>query len=549
LKSAKFYITAAIKIERVMVVATKFTSDFLDKVNLRSPKEVLNLVVKYLCGESCIPKLHTEETKLISAWLESAAKNKTVNYNQLNELLLLLNQDTVGEDFFKFFFEQKEVSLEQLRQGIVNFCGLAMLCFGNFRYANKLLSHKTITEIAKELFPYSKTEIELVQSFKNRPNKMVEISKISKDKTWLVGELLPSKIDNEAKFLKKEMQKARKKKSKFSEKEIDLCANRLFEIETELKEIQEIARRNTDVYLTWDYMDVYFATSMRADWEFRETYDFIEEVFDDPRLKELNLRYFDPTQSKCGNPRDKGLIEGLMLNKALCTIYMVQETDTLGKDSELAATLAQKKPVIAYVPEYDAQEYSKKISTNSLEYFKKRILILMAEEIFDDPDCEKLLANYPNYNALISNFLKKIDRFYHTRLSRFLVEKEQSLKKGQVFEDLCSVLAIAECFRFDKRAKTLSESHPLGMQIDLHSGVSNGVLVVRNSRQCSDLLRKLLTNNAEFSISHEAYKDESRKSREGYLKLVEVSTGSTFRVITDQEKLTNSFWDFFLKRL
>src|SRR5207249_585684 len=41
---------------------------------------------------------------------------------------------------------------------------------------------------------------------------------------------------------------------------------------------------------------------------------------------------------------------------AQCTVYSVQDTDTLGKDSELAATLAQGKPVIAFVPTIDVED-------------------------------------------------------------------------------------------------------------------------------------------------------------------------------------------------
>ena len=69
-----------------------------------------------------------------------------------------------------------------------------------------------------------------------------------------------------------------------------------------------------------------------------------------PAVDNLKLRYFDPTQSHLDFRIDKGLIEGLMLKRAACTVYMVQETDTFGKDSELASTLAQGKPVIAFIP-------------------------------------------------------------------------------------------------------------------------------------------------------------------------------------------------------
>src|SRR5205085_5728589 len=100
---------------------------------------------------------------------------------------------------------------------------------------------------------------------------------------------------------------------------------------------------------TWDHMDVYFATSMRKRWEFEDLYDFVNGLMTRPELSDLNLRYFDPTQSYTANRVNKGLVESLMLKRARCTVYSVQDTDTLGKDSELASTLAQGKLVIAYV--------------------------------------------------------------------------------------------------------------------------------------------------------------------------------------------------------
>ena len=113
---------------------------------------------------------------------------------------------------------------------------------------------------------------------------------------------------------------------------------------------------NTRVYLTSDYMDVYVATSMREELDFHNVFDLCEAVFSRPKIKKLNLRYFDPTQSYHRNRIAKGLIEGLMLKRAKCTIYAAQESDSLGKDSELAATLAQGKPVIAFIPKYNPRD-------------------------------------------------------------------------------------------------------------------------------------------------------------------------------------------------
>src|SRR5437899_9296486 len=101
---------------------------------------------------------------------------------------------------------------------------------------------------------------------------------------------------------------------------------------------------------------------MRAANEYEEISKFCDAVFVHPRLKKLKLRWFDPTQAYCKDRIDKGLAEALMLKRAKCTLYLVQETDTIGKDSELASTLAQGKPVIAYVPTADRAFIERRLS-------------------------------------------------------------------------------------------------------------------------------------------------------------------------------------------
>lgn len=90
-----------------------------------------------------------------------------------------------------------------------------------------------------------------------------------------------------------------------------------------LQQVQAIATRNEEIYLTRDHMDVYFATSMRKAWEFADLYDFISSLMKRPAIQELKVRYFDPTQSYTGNRVDKGLVESLMLKRAKCTVYSV----------------------------------------------------------------------------------------------------------------------------------------------------------------------------------------------------------------------------------
>lgn len=66
----------------------------------------------------------------------------------------------------------------------------------------------------------------------------------------------------------------------------------------------------------------------------------IKRLFEKAELAELKLRYFDPTQSFCEDRIEKGLVESLMLRRSKCTVYCAQTSETLGKDSELAVTLA-----------------------------------------------------------------------------------------------------------------------------------------------------------------------------------------------------------------
>jgi hypothetical protein len=102
---------------------------------------------------------------------------------------------------------------------------------------------------------------------------------------------------------------------------------------------------------------------------------------------------------------------------------------------------------------------------------------------------------------------------------------------------LCRLIAEAERRIYDKRAGTLKRSHPLAIQVNLDTGVANGVLVVRTIDECARLLRGLLTNSLEFEL------EESQEDQMWYLK--ETISGCVFRVVTKDRKLTNCFWNFY----
>ena len=217
-----------------------------------------------------------------------------------------------------------------------------------------------------------------------------------------------------------------------------------------------------------------------------------------------------------------------MLKRADCTIYMAQETDTLGKDSELANTLAQGKPVIAFVPRIDVTKYARVIQGRPLQFARQRLLHLQSSGFVDEVD---------DFRRTTQTFLDDLAAF--RKKQPFELWGERDLKEFKqtksYWPKLCEHLARAEEKAFDKRALVLQKYHPLGMQMNLKTGVANGVLVVRTVEKCAEVVRAILTNKAEFDFGID----------EGGQVLVERNSESVFRVVTNNEKLTNSFWNLW----
>jgi len=608
-----------------------FEDKVLEKVELADALSVARMVTEHLCGKRHYAEVANVDVKLLKSFLDKV-KDSRLAYEQFNELLLLLKQATVSKGFFDFFFNVPKISLEQLREGIVRFKGFAMLAFGNFRYAFKTLMALSIEDIRHRLASYCGEH----EASKGRPQKTIEIAEIPRDNTWYTGFISKAKLAKEGLYAErlvksKQDESVRRELTKelaitygekggeFYTKHLALAeryAERYSQIEEDVLEAQSNALANTDTYLIWDYMDVYVATSMRHSWEFEDTFDFIRQVFINERFEDgtenplvpLNLRYFDPTQSLSDNRIDKGLVEGLMLKRVYCTIYMAQESDTLGKDSELASTLAQRKPVIAYVPKIDdVEHYSTQIVKRPLDFFEKRFLILWAEGLLDDRElANRLYGAFQDWEEIMDDFIDALNRHRLKQPFTLIVEEETRFKERfSRFADLCKLLAIMEAYNFDKRARTLQETHPLAIQVDLQSGVANGVLVVRNAKDCALLIQSILKKSLQFTIKHakvfdlreqdyeslmsakpqltdklsydrgkrtlyvdkdlssEELSDLSEFSKEaacpealripfqrfdqqGLHILEERVSGSPFRVVTNDEKLTNSFWNFYL---
>jgi hypothetical protein len=420
-----------------------------------------------------------------------------IGYSQLNELLLTLGYDRIQLPFFQYLFgkESTVCSIDQFTEGIRKFQKHAIFLYGNVKFAFKKLSSlngKMLKQIIQTLQPIP------LRDYEGRQSALHRIRSIPGDETYYLGYLVQKELDE--RLLADPKNETLKEQLK------------------QVKRIRELGRLNHDAYLTYDHMDVYIATSMRERHEFYLVSDFVQKLFMREELASLNLRWFDPTQAYCEDRIDKGLVEALMLKRAKCTIYHVQEADTLGKDSELAATLAQGKPVIAFIPKLEKREEFIAMAKGAAATFYK-------EYSFKDLLLNKFLPLYYPEGAwkdkVVQGWLRGSTDFNPDQAADLLFEKAASM--------------------YDRRAATLKESHPLGLQVNLATGVSNGVLVVRSLADCALLLRSIMLSQMEFDLER---KDISGK-RCWYLR--EKISQSVYRIVTGDDFLTNSFWNFYLK--
>lgn len=435
-------------------------------------------------------------TPRLAAEVLSSRLSRGLGYSQFNELLLYLGYDRVSHAFFQFLVDGTTEyksratlkSLSQVRTSVDEFRKVALLFFGNIKYGFKMLSRDT-SFLEEHL---SRFEQRRKQNFADRHAQVLPPELIDGNDTYYLGYVVRDEISAKLKKNSNDRAVQREEKKRLA--------------------IVDKGKRNHDAYLVSDHLDVYIATSMRERHEYLMVHKATQAIFAHPALAPLKLRYFDPTQAYCTERIDKGLSEGLMLKRAKCTIYFAQESDTIGKDSELASTLAQGKAVIAYVPRPEKNTAKKIIDLVAPRGSDYRQVILRQLQI-QDPDAA---WSDPEVKKWVSD-PRTLDRDKG-------IARLQAAMEGQ----------------FKRRNRLLREIHPLGIQVNLKTGVANGVLVANTVPQCAKLVRAIMLRGLKFDLVTE------KKESGEYLFLKERESKSIFRVVTGDKMLTNAFWNFYL---
>ena len=591
--------------------------------NKLSEENIFDIVFKDSFEKERVKKIiHLEVNRINSILKEfgiNRDKHKIIATNSklldaINKCFLALSIEPIGKNFFEVVLGLESLySNRALQEHVEKVNMFSMYFFGSFEHAYENLKSASQKEVMKhylEIFPDKDEENRRISKFQEERLQFDDIEKISGWDLWCLGYLAKSYLDSINKNRKKLLplllkakengitnadgfdKLAREESYMFLDPTIRKAAldysskpygiydfylsfekrlNNAIEIcsaeitEKHFDKIREKGRQNTSTYLTLNDIDIYIATSMRSPCHFTTTEMLINDLFKIPDIKELNLRYFDPTQSFSHDRIDKGLIECLMIKKARVTIYNAQESDTFGKDSEAAVTLAEGGDVIVYI----ARLFSKNIDFKNFYEDLNNVMIMDDSEGLEDilrlmkrkqyatdseleeiirpgtGKAELIILMIQNEGLkLIQNTIKD-DNKLKEELDSLGYEHFPSvapttflLPETTVYNDIIGkkwtyeLFALCIMINLEKRALVFKEGHPLSLQTSPEDGIARGVIITRSILTTAEVLKALLIRTLGYYVEYGKYACLLRDN----------ITKSPVRVITRDKNLSVAFW-------
>lgn len=367
--------------------------------------ELVTRFAKLATGNVGIESFVTEDSDPIIIERLLKIDTEPLTKVQLNQLLGLAHEIGVSDAFFSYYwctarsgvynldslpgyspaYRTVEVitSLDHLLWGLERVYIDALLYTGNIRMFFRTYASASFDEINKAM---STARIDTEAVIRRGPS--LPFNPISKDDRYLISEMACKTYGNNPKHssdlkaaltgaffehekkgggtvtIKELLEGAFVKKTFQVPAQLVFSADELLEESvTSLEELErkyariadkfsaarDAALENTKRYLSLvNDLDIYVATSMRTRGDFRRMAEDCEYIFNDNRLRRLNLRYFDPTMSAADGHQDKGLIECLMVKCAKALVYCAGEKESYGKDAEASMALSLGKHAIFY---------------------------------------------------------------------------------------------------------------------------------------------------------------------------------------------------------
>jgi hypothetical protein len=372
---------------------------------MMSKEQILKEVALFSLGTGGIGSWLTEQTDEEVFNRLDALSTDPLKKVQLNQLLVLGREAPISDGFFQYYWttapvthpypveslpgfnksflaKDSIVSLDHLKWGLYRLYVDSLLYYGNVRSGYRALRAKKFEEIVA-IFSARRVNTELTKA--RGPSLLLE--QIPKDKRYLISEMAcksygddpesdsdlkkiileafrAHKANGKGKVTIGELLKGDAINHKYGDRQTELNFSAIEVLDEFVESVEDIeqkylklsgdfiesrnaALKNTRRYLSMvSDLDVYVATSMRNRKDFRDMADKTETIFADSRLRDLTLRYFDPTLSAANGHEDKGLIECLMVKCARVLVYCAGEKESYGKDAEAAMALSLGKPVI-----------------------------------------------------------------------------------------------------------------------------------------------------------------------------------------------------------
>lgn len=367
--------------------------------------QVLKELALFNLGSGGLGSWITEESDDVIFERLSEIETNPISKVQLNQLLAFGHEAPLSEGFFRYVwltsgarhpydtttlpdFEEAYIgknvitSLAHLKWGLYRIFTDGLLFFGNVRSAYRELRSLKFAEL-HEFFAAKAFNAEVIKG----RGPALPLQSIPKDDRYLIAEMACKSYGEPGSsgdlkdalvsaFRQHQIKSSGSVKIKTllsgslptkhtdRQKEFEFSADEVLEeavssedqlmakyqtVADKFLRAREAALKNTRLYLSMvGDLDVYVATSMRTRQDFREMATFCDKIFMDERLREMKVRYFDPTLSAAAGHEDKGLIECLMVRCAKVLVYYAGERETYGKDAEAAMALSLGKPVIFF---------------------------------------------------------------------------------------------------------------------------------------------------------------------------------------------------------